>query len=289
METTIRERLLEEHRQDQAEKDRKIKDMEVQLDEMRNKLKQGSQQLQGDILEVRLQDVLSANFPLDRFESVPTGTRGADIVQTVNDQSGKKCGSIVWEVKNTKNWNDGWVPKLKQDLSEIKGDIGVIASFALPRDTQTIAYREGVWVIDPIAAVAMATVLRSSLIQIAMAKLASQGTLKKSEAAYDYLTSPAFKRRVEAIVDAFTSMKEDLDAEKRSIQRQWAKREKQIELTITGTVGLYGDLQGIIGGSLPSIPKLELDSDSSAAFLGLGSTVTERQSDAQINIDDLPF
>lgn len=259
MEALIRTRILDEQRQEQAEKDRKIRDMEVQIDEMRNRLKQGSQQLQGDILEMKLEDVLSTNFPLDRIESVPTGIRGADIVQIVVDQVGKECGCIVWEVKNTKNWSDAWISKLKQDINEIKGDIGVIASFALPKDMQTIAFRDGVWVIEPNVAVAMATVLRSSLIQVAMARVAAQGTLRKSEEVHTYLTSPSFRRRVESIVDAFTAMKTDLDAEKRAVQKQWAKREKQIELTVSNTVGMYGDIQGIIGGSLPTISSLELD------------------------------
>ncbi len=260
LEESIRIRVAEEHRLKDDEKDRKLKDMERQVEEMRNRLIQGSQQLQGDILETNIENVLAISFPYDVIEPVPTGIRGADIVHTVNDQLGNRCGAIVWEVKNTKNWSDSWIPKLKADLDAIKGDVGVIASNVLPKDAGPIDQRDGIWITEPKLAVTLASILRTTMIQVATARIASQGMSQKSEAVYGYLTSSGFKRRVEAIVDAFTSMKRDLDLEKKVIRKQWDKREKQLELSVTGTVGLYGDLQGIIGRSLAAIPDLELES-----------------------------
>lgn len=258
VEASIRDRMLEEHKLKDAEKDRKIADAEKQVEELRRRLGQGSQQLQGDVLEVSLEEVLASAFPIDGIEPVPSGAKGADIIQTVKDQLGRDCGIIVWEVKRTKNWSDSWIPKLKEDLGTAKGNIGVIASTALPEDVSVFELKDGVWLTEPRAVVPLATALRSSLIQIAAATVALQGMARKSEAVYGYLISTEFRMRIEAIVEAFETMKNDLDSEKRAIQRQWAKREKQIERTISSTVGLYGDLQGIIGGALRTIPELEM-------------------------------
>jgi hypothetical protein len=62
---------------------------------------------------------------------------------------------------------------------------------------------------------------------------------------------------VQAIVEAFSSMNEDLDKEKKAITKQWAKRDEQIDRVMQATVGMYGDLQGIAGKSLQEIEGLE--------------------------------
>ncbi len=42
------------------------------------------------------------------------------------------------------------------------------------------------------------------------------------------------------------------------MQHIYLKREKEIERVVLSTTGMYGDLQGIIGGSLVIIAALEL-------------------------------
>jgi len=61
---------------------------------------------------------------------------------------------------------------------------------------------------------------------------------------YQYLTGPRFRHRVEAIVEKFTDMHDDLDRERKTMTRLWAKREEQIRGVIDATAGMYGDLQG---------------------------------------------
>jgi hypothetical protein len=71
-----------------------------------------------------------------------------------------------------------------------------------------------------------------------------------------------FRQRVEGIVEAFVTLKEDLESEKRSMRRMWNKREKQLDRAVNNTTAMYGDLGGILGPKLPSIPQLELASIS---------------------------
>ncbi len=253
------EMFSEEHRMKDLEKEKKISDMLKTIEELKRKGEQGSMQTQGEVLELDLEAMLKSRFPTDEITPVPKGIRGADILQRVHNRSGQLCGTIIWESKRTKAWSDGWISKLKDDQREVKAEIAVIVSETLPNGIKRFTQREGVWVANFRLAASLAEVLRSGLTQIALAKISAVGKSEKMDVIYNYLSGPHFQQRVEGIVEAFKLMKEDLDQEKRAITRTWAKREKQIERVITNTAGMYGDIQGIIGASLPEINMLELD------------------------------
>ena len=164
----------------------------------------------------------------------------------------------MWESKRTKNWSDGWLIKLREDQRTAKAEIAVIVSQVLPKGVETFEMVDGIWVTHPRAALPVATILRQSLLELAMARQSTEGQQTKTEMVYQYLTGPRFRQRVEAIVEAFSTMQEDLDKERKVIMKQWAKREEQIERVMGATVGMYGDLQGIAGKSLQEIEGLEL-------------------------------
>ncbi len=242
------------------EKEQTIVSMQKTIEELKRKAEQGSQQLQGEVQELELEALLSAKFPRDTIEPVPKGEHGGDILQSVVNSLGQPCGTILWESKRTRNWSDGWLTKLREDQRSAKADIAVIVSQILPKSVETFEMVEGIWVTHPRAALPVAAVLRQSLLEIAMVRQATEGQQTKTEMVYQYLTGPRFRHRVEAIVEAFSSMQEDLDKEKKAITKQWAKREEQIDHVMQATVGMYGDLQGIAGKTLQEIDGLELRS-----------------------------
>lgn len=239
------------------EKDQTITAMQKQIEDLKRRAEQGSQQLQGEVQELELEALLSTKFPRDTIQPVPKGEFGGDVLQRVIGPLGQQCGTILWESKRTKNWSDGWLPKLREDQRAAKAEIAVIVSQVLPKDVETFGFVEGVWVADPKVALPVAMALRQSLIEVATARQASEGQQTKMEMVYGYLTGPRFRQRVQAIVEAFSSMKKDLDAEKKAITRQWAKRDEQIDRVMQATVGMYGDLQGIAGKTLQEIEGLE--------------------------------
>ena len=240
------------------EKDQTIASMQQKIEELKQKAEQGSQQLQGEVQELELENMLRIKFPFDSIEPVPKGEFGGDTLQRVVSSSGQSCGAILWEAKRTKNWSDGWLGKLREDQRTAKAEISVLVTHTLPKGVETFEIVEGVWVTHPRAALPVATVLRHSLLEINMARQVSEGQQTKTEMVYQYLTGPRFRQRVEAIVEAFSSMQEDLDKERRVIMKQWSKRQEQIERVMGATVGMYGDLQGIAGKSLLEIEGLGL-------------------------------
>ena len=252
----------EENRLKLLEKEKQLEDTKKALDEAKRKAHQGSMQTQGEVLELDLESLLRDQFPIDEIEPVPKGIKGADIVQKVHNRSGRYCGTIVWESKYTKAWNEDWLSKLKDDQREVKAEIAVLVTETLPKEIESFAQREGVWVTSYLLSIALASVLRMSLIELAQHKLSIVGKSEKREVLYNYLSGPEFRQRFEAIVESFKSMKEELDQEKRAMIKIWAKREKQIEKIVNNTVGMHGDMQGIMGASLPQIKSLELTNGS---------------------------
>jgi hypothetical protein len=241
-----------------AEKDQTIASMQQKIEELKRRAEQGSQQLQGEVLELELENLLRAKFPFDAIEPVPKGEFGGDVLHRVVGAGGQPGGTILWESKRTKNWSDAWLAKLREDQRTAKAEIAVIVTHTLPKGVETFDMVDGVWVTHPRAALPVAAILRQSLLELALARQASEGQQTKTEMIYQYLTGPRFRQRVEAIVEAFSTMQEDLDKERKAIMKQWAKREEQIERVMGATVGMYGDLQGIAGKSLQEIEGLDL-------------------------------
>ncbi len=239
------------------EKEQTIASMQTQIEELKRRAEQGSQQLQGEVQELELEALLRAKFPRDTIEPVPKGEFGGDALQRVMGPLGQVCGTILWESKRTKNWSDGWLVKLRDDQRTAKADIAIIVSQTLPKDVETFDLVDGIWVTNAKSVFSLAVALRHSLIELASARQALDGQQTKTEMVYQYLTGPRFRHRVEAIVEAFSSMQEDLDREKKAITKQWAKREEQIERVMGATVGMYGDLQAIAGKSFQEIEGLE--------------------------------
>jgi hypothetical protein len=238
------------------EKEQVILGMQRQIEELKRKSEQGSQQLQGEVQELELESLFRSKFPTDSIEPVPKGEAGGDFFQRVVGPYGV-CGTILWESKRTKNWTDGWLSKLRDDQRAAKAEIAALVTQTLPKGVETFDCIDGVWVMSPKCALPVSLALRQSLIELSLARQTRAGQQTKMELVYDYLTGPAFRHRIGAIVEKFSDMQEDLDRERRSMTKLWAKREAQIRGVIEATAGMYGDLQGIAGKSFQEIEGLD--------------------------------
>ena len=214
------------------EKEEQLAFMRRQIEELKNRGERGSQQLQGEVLELRIESLLRDKFPQDIIERVTRGEAGGDILQRVKGPLGPPCGSILWELKRTKNWSDGWLAKLRDDQRATKADIALIVSNALPKGVERFDLIEDVWIAEISCAIPVAIALRQSLIDLSAARQGNEGRQTKMALVYQYLTGPPFRQRIEAIVEKFSDMKADLDKERMTIMRLWAKREAQIHCVI---------------------------------------------------------
>lgn len=252
------EKAQEEMRNKLHEKDKQLEIMSKSLETAKRQAEQGSMQIQGEIQEDNLKKVISASFPFDVVEDVPTGIKGGDLVHTVRSDFGQKCGVILWESKNTKAWSDDWIKKLKDDRGLVEADACVLVTQTLPSDIVHFGLKDSVWVTEYKYALPLVSTLRVSLQEISLVKSSMEGRDEKIEQLFNYVSGTQFRHRIENIVGAFESLQLELNAEKRAMERIWARRTKEIDRVITNTTGLYGDLQGIASNTLPTISSLEL-------------------------------
>ena len=243
----------------EAEWRKKIDDAQRANEDLKRKLEQGSQQLQGEVLELELEALLGTAFPFDGIEPVRKGARGADVIQTVRLRSGVNCGRIIWETKRAENWSNAWIGKLKDDQQTAGGELAVLVSTAFPAGiTEAMVMYEGVWLVRPDLVRALAEALRTVLIESQRQKAISAGKGESMEALYNYVTSAQFAQKVRAVVDAYQQMREDLDKEKSAMQRMWKKREAQLERITSNMLGMCGELQGVSQETLPQLDDIGL-------------------------------
>jgi hypothetical protein len=251
------DRMVEEQRLKDAEKERQLSDMRRQIEDLKRRADQGSQQLQGEAGEGELEASLRGSFPHDEINGIAQGVRGADIHQIVRDTRGGACGSILWECKNAKNWSDGWIAKLKADQRAMRADVAVLVTASLPKGVTRFTIVDNVILTDFGCAASLAAVLRCQLQQVAQARHAASSKEETLELLYRYLSGVQFRQRVEAFVESFETMRRDLEQERRAMERAWARRAKQIDAVTFNVSGMYGDLQGLLP-ALPAIRLLEL-------------------------------
>lgn len=252
-------KALEEHELKDKEQDEKYRIALRQIEELKSKMQQGSMQIQGEVLELEVQDILTKEFPLDNISEVKKGQRGADVVQEVIDKLNRNCGKILWETKNAQ-WKNEWIAKLKEDQRQAKAVLAVLVVENPPEGLKDFKFENGIWIVTRKLVRVLASALRFDLIRVNQEKVSSSGKNEKMEILYQYFTGVEFKQRIEAIVEAFGNFQEEIEREKRWFASKWARQEKELRKVIDHTHGMYGDLQGISGNALGQIKSLELDS-----------------------------
>lgn len=243
---------------------KKLEDQVKLTDEMRRKQEQGSMQLQGEVQELAIEEWLNAQFPLDTIDEIKKGARGGDCIQTVHTRIRQNCGRIYYESKRTKDFQMGWIEKFKADMRDKEADLGVLVTEARPQGMERFGQIDGVWVCNFDEFKGLAGVLRETIIQVNAALSSQENKGDKMVMLYDFLSSTTFRMQIEAIVEGFTAMKIALDAEKRSMQRIWKEREKQIDKVVTNTIDMYGAIKGIAGSAIQEVKALELPGEDSA-------------------------
>lgn len=237
---------------------KQLEDQKRLTEEMKRKQEQGSMQLQGEVQELAIEEFLATTFPLDTIEEIKKGARGGDCIQTVHTRTQQNCGTIYYESKRTKDFQPSWIEKFKADIRDKGATIGVLVTEVMPSDMERMGLKDGIWICTFEEFKGLSTVLRESIIQLSNALVSQENKGDKMHLLYDFLTSNTFRMQVEAIVEGFSQMKADLESEKRSMQRIWKQREKQIEKVIVNTIDMYGSIKGIAGNAVQEVRALEL-------------------------------
>lgn len=248
------------------EMQKQLEDQKKLTEEMKRKQEQGSMQLQGEVQELAIEEWLAAQFPLDTIDEIKKGARGGDCIHIVNTRSVQNCGTIYYESKRTKDFQPTWIEKFKADIRAKGANIGVLVTEVMPSDMDRMGLKDGIWICNYDEFKGLCAVLRQSIIQLSTAISTQDNKGEKMHMLYDFLTSNTFRMQIEAIVEGFTQMKTDLETEKRSFQRIWKQREKQIDKVTLNTIEMHASIKGIAGNAIQSVKALELPGEEDELF-----------------------
>ena len=243
------------------EKEILIEQLNNQLIEAQKKIEQGSQERQGEAQELELEKLIRTIYPFDKITEVARGQNGADVIQEVFNVLQKPSGIIMYESKRTKKFSKDWISKAKLDRQSRNADVAVIVTETMPDRWTKFGLMNGVWVCSFNEVEAVSLILREMMLRIGEIEIAQENKGTKMQYLYDYLTSSEFARLMTSIVEGFTSMKEQLESEKRSLTTIWKKRDKQIELVTKNAIDMYGAIKAIAGNDLAPVPKLEFTNE----------------------------
>ncbi|PDH52074.1 MAG: Caldesmon [Bacteroidetes bacterium MED-G17] len=260
MEQKIGEKLNNQFELERMQFQKQIDDQKKLTSEMQRKQEQGSMQMQGEVLELVLENKLRSLFPFDSIKEVPKGTRGADVIQVVRNHLQQTCGSILYESKRTKAFSNDWIDKLKEDQRMVRAEIAILVTETMPKEFSVFGKLNGIWVCSFSAFEGLSQAMRESLIKLRELQIAQENKGEKMEMLYKYLTGQEFKQSIERIVETFSKMNEQLDKEKRAMQKIWKEREKQIEKVMTSTIDMHSSFRGI-AESIPQVKSLELGNE----------------------------
>jgi hypothetical protein len=253
------EKIQEEFRKKELEYQKQQEQLKKSLDDAKRKAEQASQQIQWDIQEDDIRDALKMAFAIDDIEDVPTWVKWADLIQVVKNNIGQKAWIIVWESKNTKTWTDSWIMKLKEDKLKVKWNIAILVSNVLPKNIENFWMMDDVMVCSPKYVIPVASMLRDKLISIAKVEKSLEWKDIKMEMLYKYLSSEEFTSKIAMMVDVFSNLKAWIDAERRAMEKNWKKREKDLERATYAITWVYGELESLMGQSLAWSEKLMLE------------------------------
>lgn len=234
-----------------------IEDLNKNIEEARKNAEHDSNQLRGEIQELEIEKLLETLFPLDQIMEIKKGQKGGDTIQVVRNNQGTECGKIYYESKRTKNFDNNWLQKLRDDNLDVKADILVLVTETMPEDSKSFFFKEGVWICTFHELKGLSMVLRHGIMKVFSVAITQSGKETKMQLLYDYLTSRECHVHLEAIIEGFKSIQDNYQEEKLKMQKIWKEREKQLEKILSNTINFYGSLKGIAGASIPDIKLLE--------------------------------
>lgn len=237
---------------------KQLEDQKKLTEEMKRKQEQGSMQLQGEVMELALEELLKTAYPWDDISEVGKGVKGADCVQTVFNMSQTDCGSIVYESKRTKTFGADWIDKLKQDQVSCNAEFAVLVTETMPKDMERFGEKDGVWICSFSEIKSLSFVLREMLIKMQTLKGNQENKGEKMELLYRYLTGTEFSQNINRIVENYSAMLNQLNVEKTRTYKSWKEREKQIGAVQENLSYLFGSIKGIAGSDVLPSTKLEL-------------------------------
>jgi len=253
----ITKQEIERNEKQVAELQKQLADAKKAAEDAVRKAEQGSQQLQGEVQELLIEEFLRVTFPSDEIGEVKKGVSGADVKQVVRNSIGLESGIILYESKNTQSFQKDWIEKLKTDAEREKADIAVLVTKTMPKGMEHLGLINGVWVCSVSEFKGLVAALRENIIKLGEVRMAQTNKGDKMQMLYDYLTDAKFAEQIRRVVLGFKELQEGYEKEKKAQQKIWKKRDEQLEMMFRNTTDFITQIQVIAGSSLLQLESPE--------------------------------
>lgn len=258
LEQQLRESLMSDVQMKMREKDKTMEDYRNQIDQLKRKLEQGSMQLQGEVQELMIEERLKELFPQDEITEINKGVRGADVTQTVLNNS-VLCGTLLYESKNTQKFSNDWIDKLRSDQMASGAHTAILVTRTMPKGQEGEYYTEkGIIVCSIRLFPVVAALCRHKLVDLK--HQANRFDLQKDTSGllYQYLTGEEFRLHLEELVGGLMNLKTQISKERAAFEKQWKQRDKEVDRMYANLAQMFGSIKGIGGASIKEIKSLEL-------------------------------
>ena len=230
--------------------------MEAQVARLTRQLQQKTSNELGEGAEIDLFDALKLEFPDDKIMRIAKGEPGADVRHEVFEGQ-ISCGELIWDSKSRNAWQNAFVKKLKSDQLAAKASFAILTTRVFPSGASQIHIQDGVIVLNPARAVAVATLLRQQMIQMRVQKLSEQAREEKMALIYAFITSEQFSHLAKRMEDLTLKLL-DLDVnEQKAHERMWIERG-----------GVTKSLQKAHGQLVSEIERIVIESNAEVAEAG---------------------
>lgn len=221
--------------------------LQAKLQEAQRQLERERADRLGEGQEVDLYNELKQAFPHDTITRIGKGEPGADIRHEIMER-GKRCGTILYESKNSMQWRDGYATKLRKDQVAAKADHAILASLRFPEKCHELALVDGVVVVNPRRVVVVARILRESTIQIHRLHLsAAQGAAKRDEL-YQFITSPRCEQMLSRTSELTDALLELEKTEHKQHERLWKQRGTVLKQLEKAQADFRGEIACLVEG-----------------------------------------
>ena len=266
------ERINERLKEETADKELKIGKLELQLQRQNSKIEELEEQrtashgeLEGEVLELAVEDNLRNLFPRDGINEVKRGAYGADIEHSVPSPGGAVAGKIIWECKKHKRWQNEWVATIRKNAIEYGADTMVIVTSTMPEGMDSFGRVDDVFVCRYHEVAVVAELLRHAILKASSERVREQHMMTIQERVLEYVSGPEFAMAMRGIMQAYEEFEDDLRKEEQYMKRRWTARRRYLRNIIDSVTSMMGRLDQLGAGDFEVMD--EIDGSPPSGFL----------------------
>ncbi|WP_072622522.1 DUF2130 domain-containing protein [Spirulina major] len=249
--------VQEDYKQKSLSKDLKIEELTEQLtrtqkslEDAQQKSTQGSTELEGEALENLALKTIKSTFPTDKIDKTTKGAHGVDLYQSVM-YNGQNCGLIVHEIKNTKNYQKDWIPKLKKDIVEKKATCAVLLTKTMPDGVEAgFKFEDNILIVDWFSYRLAVSMLRNQMIKIQEKSQSIEIGNRYALDLWTYVNGADFANQLEHVITRQKNAQKQFDAMR--------KKFATFEQSFANAIQAQEDLIGRLGAFTMETEILEL-------------------------------